>query len=357
MSFLQSFMKLMRIKYPEIITALLLSGGALFSCIREIDLAIRVEKPALVVDGMITNEAPPYIVKLTYTGVYEASNRISENQAVSGARITISDDLGQKIQLEQVLEEPGKYQTNDPTYRGQIGRIYKVNIELPNGEIYESKPEKLAAVPEINQLYSEFTEKGSGDQNVGYNIFLDTKDIVNTANYYRWQANGYRIRMTTGVLNPFTGVMDNKQCWQSFKKESIDIETDIDFDGNNVQKRLMIFSPAYANTPHLVEVSQFSLSREVYQFWRRMNEQLTRTGSIFDPLPAPVEGNIFLQSDPNKLALGYFGASAVSRKRLVIFETDEAKKQRVEVSARTFVLTGGCTVLFPGTTPFKPSGW
>ncbi|MCP1385434.1 DUF4249 domain-containing protein [Runella salmonicolor] len=349
-------MRIIRNRYNKFILASVLS--VLFvSCIREIDLALRVEKPVLVVDGMITNEAPPYNVKLTYTGVYEASNRINENQAVSGARVSITDDQGLKTQLEQVLEEPGKYQTNDPQYWGRVGRSYTLTVELPNGEVYESSPEKLMAVPEIDKLYSEFTENGSGDQRVGYNVFLDAKDPKDAPNYYRWQAIGYRMRLATGVLNPFSGAMENKQCWQSFKKETIDIETDVDFDGNTIQKRLMLYSPAYSNGQYLIEVTQMSLSREVYQFWRRMNEQLTRTGSIFDPLPSPVEGNISLKTNPNKLALGYFGASAVSKKRLIIFETDEAKRQRIEVSSQPFVPTGGCTNLFPGTTPFKPSGW
>jgi hypothetical protein len=327
------------------------------SCIREIDLPIRVERPILVVDGMITDEAPPYTVKLTYTGVYKASNRIDENQAVSGARINLIDDTGRKSAFEQVLEEPGKYQMTDASFRGQVGRTYTLSIELPNGEVYESKPEKMVAVPPAERLYAEFTETGSGEQRVGYDIFIDTQDPKGIQNYYRWQTYGYRMRLATGVLNPFSGIMDNKQCWQYFKRDDIDIETDVDFDGNTIKKRLMIYSPAYANAPQLIEVSQFSLSREVYQFWRRMNEQLTRTGSIFDPLPAPVEGNIFLKSNPNNLALGYFGASSVSRKRLVLDNATEAQRQRIEVSSQPFIPTGGCTVLFPGATTFKPSGW
>ncbi|MEI7586353.1 DUF4249 domain-containing protein [Runella sp.] len=327
------------------------------SCIREIDLPIRVEQPVLVVDGMITDEAPPYIVKLTYTGVYKASNRIDESQTVSGAKVVLSDDQGKKATFEQVLEEPGKYQITDASFKGQIGRTYTLTIGLPNGEVYESKPEKMEAVPAAEQLYSEFTENGGGEQRVGYNIFLDTKDPKGIHNYYRWQTYGYRMRRATGVLNPLSGIMENKQCWQFFKRDDIDVETDVDFDGNNIQKRSMIYSPAYANAPQLIETSQFSLSREVYQFWKRMNDQLTRTGSIFDPLPAPVEGNIFLKSNPNKLALGYFGASAVSRKRLVIVEGNEAKMQRIEVSSQVFIPTGGCTLVFPGTTTFKPSGW
>lgn len=327
------------------------------SCIREIDLPIRVEQPVLVVDGMITNEAPPYTVKLTYTGIYKASNRINEDQAVSGARVVLSNDQGKTTTFEQILEEPGKYQTTDLSFKGEVGRIYTLSIGLPNGEVYESKPEKLAAVPVIEQLYGEFTESGGGEQRVGFNIFLDTKDPKNTSNYYRWQTYGYRMRQATGVLNLLSGIMENRQCWQFFKREDIDIETDVDFDGNNIKKRLMIYGPAYASTPQLIEVSQFSISREVYQFWKRMNDQLTRTGSIFDPLPAPVEGNIFLKNNPNKLALGYFGASAVSRKKLVVTDISETQRQRIDISSQTFIPTGGCTINFPGATTFKPNGW
>jgi hypothetical protein len=38
-----------------------------------------------------------------------------------------------------------------------------------------------------------------------------------------------------------------------------------------------------------VEVSQYSLTREAYQFWKLLDEQQTRTGSLFDPQPAPMK--------------------------------------------------------------------
>lgn len=346
----------MKIFFLNILLSLFLLSTVV-SCIKEVDLPIRVENPILVVDGLITNQTPPYYLKLTYTGVYKWSNIITESQTVSGARITLQDDAGNKTNFEQLLEEAGKYKTTDMNFVGTIGRTYTLTITLPDGRIYESKPEKMIAVPAADSVYAEFTENGNGEQRVGYNIYIDTKDPKGIPNYYRWISYGYRLRQTKGVLNPFSGAWQNTHCWQFFKRDDIDIEADTDIDGNILKKRSLIFSPAYVNAPILIDVTQYSLSREVYQFWRRMNEQLTRTGSIFDPLPAPVEGNVFLKADPNQLALGYFGASAVVNKKLIIDETSEKTKQRIEVAGRDFIVEGGCTIVLPNTTTFKPSGW
>jgi Domain of unknown function (DUF4249) len=341
----------------QIIFLSTLVASLLTACIQEVDLPIRIETPVLVVDGLITDEAAPQVVRLSYSGIYSGSNKINEDQAVSGARVIITDDRGGRTQLEPTFDDPGSYRSTGIQLVGQVGRTYTLTVELPNGDVYQSTPEKMAPAPAIEKIYSEFTEAGSGNQRFGYNVFLDTKDPKGEQNYYRWQANGFRQRQATGVRNPLSGILENVTCWEYFKRDNVDIETDADIDGNTIQKRNMVFSPAYVNTPILIEVSQYSLSREVYQFWRRMNDQLTRTGSIFDPLPSSVEGNVSLKNNPNQLALGYFGASSVSRKRLVIVDTNEQNKQRIEISAREFIRTGGCTNVFQGTTPFRPSGW
>ena len=65
-------------------------------------------------------------------------------------------------------------------------------------------------------------------------------------------------------------------------------------------------------------MQQYALTQAAYQYWTLFEQQRTRTGSLFDPQPASIEGNVRLQSDTTTLALGYFGASAVSRRRLII---------------------------------------
>jgi hypothetical protein len=60
------------------------------------------------------------------------------------------------------------------------------------------------------------------------------------------------------------------------------------------------------------------MTREAYQFWKRYQEQLERTGTILDPLPSPIEGNVYNVNNPSDLALGYFAASGIFKKRTII---------------------------------------
>ena len=82
-------------------------------------------------------------------------------------------------------------------------------------------------------------------------------------------------------------------------------------------------------------------------FLAKVDEQTSRTGSIFDPLPASLEGNIYNINQPNELALGYFGASAVSYKRIVIVPM-YLKEHLLQGIAGIFIEEGDCSLLLSG---------
>jgi hypothetical protein len=109
---------------------------------------------------------------------------------------------------------------------------------------------------------------------------------------------------------------------------------------------------------HLVEVSQYSLTREAYRFWERYEEQRIRTGSILDPLPEPIEGNVYNVNDQNDIALGYFSASSVTTKRI---KTDffAVPLERVLLFEYLFTREGHCETSWPGSeyNPFKGDSW
>ena len=81
-------------------------------------------------------------------------------------------------------------------------------------------------------------------------------------------------------------------------------------------------------------------------FLAKVDEQTSRTGSIFDPLPASPEGNIYNINQPNELALGCFGASAVSYKRIVIVPM-YLKEHLLQSIAGIFIEEGDCSILYP----------
>ncbi len=66
---------------------------------------------------------------------------------------------------------------------------------------------------------------------------------------------------------------------------------------------------------HYFTVRQLSISKDAYDYWRKVRELLNNTGSVFDSPPAPIQGNLYNVNNPDEVVLGYFevGKAKVSR--------------------------------------------
>ncbi|QMW04360.1 DUF4249 domain-containing protein [Spirosoma foliorum] len=330
-----------------IVWGLLLSS--LWSCIDPVDLPIRQTEHRLVVDGLITDEAPPYIIKLTYSGNLNRSLLIPDELAINGAMATIEDNLGNRAPLVQDPLNPAYYLMRDARLQGVRGRAYTLRVKLPDGSQYVSRPEVLAPVPPIEQLYATYHE--SDPNTLLFNTFLvqiDTKDPPTSGNFYRWQAMSYMpiwggANDPLGYYNP--ALKSGEGEYAPFYGALTNVLSDQLINGNRIKGQLVLTAPLVALGTQYMEVRQYSLSKTAYQYWVLYQEQLARTGTIFDPQPASIEGNVRAVADTNKLALGYFGASAVSRQR-IIMNTDN-------INYGKFVTRFG-PVLFGSTLPIVP---
>lgn len=322
------------------------------ACVDEVQLPIRQVEPRLVVDGLITDEPPPYAIKLTFSGAYRSGAGFPEELAVNGALVTVSDDQGRTVRLRQDPLTPTYYYLRDTTFRGQVGRNYTLRVTLIDGRTFVSDPEKLRSGPPIERLYADYQRSPAGLVSPAqYNVLLDTKDPADPDNYYRWSAYDYSPRWPGGVPTTFAGVNLNV-CWSPTYGPFTDVLSDALINGNSISRRPVLTSPVYAVGKHYVEVRQYSLTREAFQYWNRFEEQRSRTGSLFDPQPASIEGNVHRQDDASVLALGYFGASSVSRKRLMIPGDTLNYNQFIVRYGGLFA--GGCST---GAWNFPPNNW
>lgn len=319
------------------------------SCIEPVELPIRQVERRLVVDGLITDEAPPYPIKLTYSGNLSRTLLIPDELAVNGAVATVEDDLGNRAQLMQDPLNPAYYWMRDVRLRGVPGRVYTLRVTLPDGSRYVSRPELLTPVPPIDRLYSEYRES---DRNTSlFNTFLmriDTREPATPGNFYRWQAMCYM--PVWGTNNDPRGYYNKAQgpgvgAYAPFYGTLTNVLSDVLVNGNRIEGRFVLMAPLVALGAQYAEVRQYSISREAYQYWVLYEQQLSRTGTIFDSQPASIEGNVRSVADTNKLALGYFGASAVSRQRIII-QTDT-------INYGKFVTRFG-PILFSSTRPNTP---
>ncbi len=304
------------------------------SCIDPVDFSQGDDSKSLVVDGMITTEPGPYVVYLSRTSDYNSS--YSQTEGVKNAIVFISDDLGN---LEVLTETylPGIYKTDPAGIRGVPGRHYKLEIETPDGNHYESMPELLSPVPEIDTIYYERGSQQELDdrnmvQNIeGFQIYIDTSDPVEDKNYYMWSWTG-----THEVHTQPWNFFDNKKrvpapkdccatCWLTEYISALNVFDDAYLSGKQINKKPVAFvrllernGAKHFQGKYHIEVKQLSISKEAWRYWSSIENQIHSSGSIFEPPPVAITGNITNCDDPEDLVFGYFGASALTTKSIFI---------------------------------------
>ena len=263
------------------------------SCQEKIELDLPEGETFLVVEGWITNDLAPYNVRLSYTSPYFDDSAPS---AAINATVILKDDEGNESVLSEI--HPGVYEIVD---QGIIGRKYQLYIHLPEGDIYQSDFELLNEPVLIDTIYYQLSEREPSDffdENPDdiYDVLIETFEPAGRGDHYRWRSflNGEEARA------PF----------------DINIISDQLVDGvpvleYNVTGRL------YA-IPDTVEILQEMISKAAYEFLTQLRNQTAFVGSPFDTPPVPIMGNVHNLSNPDKYALGFFGAAGVDRAVVII---------------------------------------
>jgi Domain of unknown function (DUF4249) len=348
-----------------------LIGLFLCSCIRNVSVPIRSVPPILVVEGWITTDPPPYSVNLSYSGkftsTYQGGTDSSKEQFITNARVTIEDDLGDSTAFKWISN--GTYQSVDSNFIGKVGRSYTLKMYLSNGKTYVSKPEKIAPVPSIDSVNVVYDSTFITDiRPTQLIVSVNTHDPPNVQNFYRWTALGYIPRKSVGdscqlfapaCLNPYDCTCA-ALCAQLLNNDQINILSDQFIDGREILQQPVFYSPVYWYGRHFIEIKQYSISEQAYLFWEQYLTQTNRTGSILDPLPAPLIGNVYSQADSNDIALGLFSASAVFSKKIVIsLFYPVLQEYLLESIAGEYIKIGECHRTYSNSLPddTDPPGW
>jgi len=295
------------------------------SCIEKIEFETQPGNELLVVDGQITQSVGPHTLRLSH------STPLNEGPPVpvSNAQVTIFDELGNQ---ESYFEtEEGLYFLSGHTVRGREGGTYYIEIRLGENTVYRSLPETLPPPVEADSVYYQLEEEtrlndlGNPVDVRVLKIFIDTptkkagKDCL-----FRWRMlDTYSVTdFSCGAFDPATTcyITEEPNPQNNPLFNSKDISSDR-LDGFLVTTNP--FAPSYAYYQrHYYNVYQYSITQGAYEYWEKINTIANQEGTIFDPPPAPVRGNIFNVNNENEMVLGYFEATAVDTVRNYSFRQD-----------------------------------
>jgi hypothetical protein len=284
------------------------------SCVEPFYPEIEAYENILVVDGFITDENRPYLVKLSRSFSYGEY----KHYPVQGALIVIQDENGESFELEE--ESPGSYYSDATRLTGIEGNQYQLHVILDNGKVYESDWVVLKKAPPIERFDIQFERKETPDPQVfneGIQVYLNSHDLQNDTWYYRWEWEEtweFTVPMQVPSVNKY-------RCWQSDVSRSIMIESSRHLTSDKVIDFPIHFVSAGSNrlrNLYSLQVKQHAISQSAYEFWKMQEDLGENAGTLFDPIPTAIPGNIYCIDDPEEPVLGYFEASGVSTRRLFI---------------------------------------
>jgi hypothetical protein len=331
------------------IRLLILSNLVLCSCEEPYDLRIRDFQKEYVVDGLITDQPGPHEITITYSAAYSLYGE-GNNLPVNGAVVSITDSEG----AVEILAEAGqgKYITS-AGFKGISGNKYILYVQIPGGDELISDPELLPAGSPITESHFEFAPENEFHLD-GHRVWVTVADMPGQKNYYRW--------IYTGVfqfVTYFDGIIPfSTTCWKfEYFRYDLKLSSDRFVDGNLFDQNIAII-PYFSGSPYLLTVYQYSLSREAFDFWNSVDNQINNSSGLFGVMPFGIRGNMRCVNDADKNVLGYFGASSMIKHPVYVTRADGKVKNLITYPRNVYCWTFGNTAVYdPVNSSTWPDGW
>lgn len=259
------------------------------SCEDVIELDLTEVPPQVVIEGFLTDQEGPYIVKISKTADFYDPNSFPPQE---NAVVRIFDDQGNMDTLTET--SPGVYETT--TIQGERGITYTLEVQL-DGVTYTATskmPEQLIPLDSITTSFEE--ESLFFDE--GYYATAFFNDPPDIKNYYRLQV------LVNGEVYFFIDLDDE----EAIPQEDINfwLQNDKFTDGNLQDYEF----PHTLKLGDTVEVSLAHLERSTFDYYRTLVDVIDGGGV------APSNPITNLQGG----ALGYFGAFSVTGNSVVAQE-------------------------------------
>ena len=325
------------------------------SCVERLDFDLQNQaSDILVVEGFITNELGPHQIRLAYSAPFKDIDEGGKEIPISGANVSIIDELGTVISLED--QGDGIYTTSE-TFQGVVDKEYQLRVSLEDGKEYLSTAQVLPASGTVDSIYfayngREVLKNGSIVEEFGVEGWVDYS-FIDEHSYFLWEWEGVFSFETLNNLcyvyeesRGYALLSDNEETTaKTIKEASIMFEEpDFRFFGKFNFRAV-----------------QYSTTIELYEYFELIDQQSNSTGSVFDPTPATITGNIYNMNNPDELVLGYFGAFGVSDKRIFITNDDIPEeildpKELCALAERPPMYCSDC-IHYPNASYTEPDFW
>ncbi len=311
------------IQFLFITIVLFLSG-----CLQKVDSELFANQKRVVIDGLITNDAGPYFVRVAKSSTRIGDFKSDPNQnlgyhrkvdgnlvyePIKDAVVTIEDDMG-NVDVLELWNEPSRWPDRAATWadlgmyrtttkmQGVAGHTYTLTV-IHEGQKYESVVTIPPLSTSINQIKFESVNiPGTDIPSGAYAPFVSFQEPQNSKDYYM-----FFYRKKPYYRNPRP-----EKFWTMLFTEYLIF--DDKFLVENTQNLSLLPKNTLHELPRIsdvtgstVTVEMHSISPKAFDYYQALNEQIRNDGGAYSAAPASPPTNI------SNGALGFFRASSVNQ--------------------------------------------
>ena len=283
----------------------------------------------LVVEGFLNAGQGATTIRLSRTARLTDTNSIIPER---GAQVRVEGNNGTSFVLTG--NNNGIYSTPQLNLTANVN--YRLYIKTTNGKEYASDYTAIKYTPPIDSITRE-------RENDGLRLYVNTHDPQNATRYYQWayeetwEYRSYFYSTIKYVVNasniPYAVVyrfpdhsMDTTiyKCWKTLTSTSIILGSSERLSADVIYLPFHFIEEGSEKLSVLysVNLTQYALSHEKYLFLQKMKKNTEQMGTLFDPQPSQLSGNIHCLTEPGELVIGFMEVSQAQTKRKFIYRSD-----------------------------------
>ena len=298
------------------------------ACVEEVSIDFGDDQSNLVVHAIVTDELKYQQITLSRTYPFDTK----EAPAEKGAMVVLSANE-QNYPFEEI--EEGQYQSVTP-FAAEGGVSYKLSITTANGRTYSSETKSLVGNVSIDDF--SVIPGVNSDNEEGLSFELSSSNSNSEGNYYRidyeetykiiapyWSAydavifaEGFHTIDVRAILRE----TEEKECYGNFKSTRINLVNTYNFQSDEIIDLPVRFLKKYdpkGMYRYSIEVKQYAVDPQTYAYYQSLKEISDASTTVFtQSQPGQINSNIYSETNPEEVVLGYFEVSGVDAKRVFV---------------------------------------
>ncbi|MCF2445607.1 DUF4249 domain-containing protein [Dyadobacter sp. CY345] len=283
---------------------------------------VNTDEGYLVIDGFLNVGTDTSRIELSHTQNANATTPVIKE---SSAAVSVEEENG--VTYDFVESGNGAYFL--PPQQFNKTSKYRLRVKTAFGKEYLSDYVEVKDTPPIDNI------EGKVDTRQDAMVMqVNTHDPANQTRFYRWKFEEtwqYRsafyssIEIVKKPVGEGYEIVSRREdvnlCWRTLKSANILLGSTVKLSQDVIKDLPLTAVPIASNKLYIkysILVKQYGLTQDAFEYWTGLAKTTEGTGSLFDPLPSQITGNIKNTTDAQDLVFGYFSASVEQKKRIFL---------------------------------------